>query len=142
MLDLQSIPCRCWPPLVNKENPLLPRVAVYRNSLRKKRQFSKTNLSKLITSFFCNPTMFSKEQLYLPLVSGTSMCSVSKWNIGKMSIPHCFDPLLGVKPKHPQIDLLSQAQESVRTMREASSLRVLMASLSSLVMLQVCDFFL
>ena len=22
-------------------------------------------------------------------------------NIGKMSIPHCFDPLLGVKPKHP-----------------------------------------
>ena len=22
-------------------------------------------------------------------------------NIGKMSIPHCFDPLLGAKPKHP-----------------------------------------
>ena len=34
-------------------------------------------------------------------------------NIGKMSIPHCFDPLLGVKPKHPRVDLLSQAQESV-----------------------------
>ena len=34
-------------------------------------------------------------------------------NIGKMSIPHCFDPLLGVKPKHPQVDLLSQAQEPV-----------------------------
>ena len=30
-----------------------------------------------------------------------------------MSIPHCFDPLLGVKPKHPQVDLLSQAQEPV-----------------------------
>ena len=34
-------------------------------------------------------------------------------NIGKMSIPHCFDPLLGVKPKHPCVDLLSQAQEPV-----------------------------
>ena len=34
-------------------------------------------------------------------------------NIGKMSIPHCFDPLLGVKPKHPWVDLLSQAQEPV-----------------------------
>ena len=34
-------------------------------------------------------------------------------NIGKMSIPHCFDPLLGVKPKHPRVDLLSQAQEPV-----------------------------
>ena len=30
-----------------------------------------------------------------------------------MSIPHCFDPLLGVKPKHPHVDLLSQAQEPV-----------------------------
>ena len=30
-----------------------------------------------------------------------------------MSIPHCFDPLLGIKPKHPQVDLLSQAQEPV-----------------------------
>ena len=29
-----------------------------------------------------------------------------------MSIPHCFDPLLGIKPKHPPVDL-SQAQESV-----------------------------
>ena len=34
-------------------------------------------------------------------------------NIGKMSIPHCFDPLLGVKPKHPPVDLLSQTQEPV-----------------------------
>ena len=30
-----------------------------------------------------------------------------------MSIPHCFDPLLGIKPKHPQVNLLLQAQESV-----------------------------
>ena len=30
-----------------------------------------------------------------------------------MSIPHCFDPLLGVKPKHLHVNLLSQAQESV-----------------------------
>ena len=28
-----------------------------------------------------------------------------------MSILHCFDPLLGVKPKHAHVDLLSQAQE-------------------------------
>ena len=34
-------------------------------------------------------------------------------NIGKMSIPHCFDPLLGVKPKHLQVDFLTQAQEPV-----------------------------
>ena len=34
-------------------------------------------------------------------------------NIGKMSISHCFDPPLGVKPKHPQMNLLSQAQDSV-----------------------------
>ena len=35
-------------------------------------------------------------------------------NIGKMSIPHCFDPLLGAKPKHPQVGALSQvAPQSV-----------------------------
>ena len=25
-----------------------------------------------------------------------------------MSIPHCFDPLISVKPKHPQVGPLSQ----------------------------------
>ena len=30
-------------------------------------------------------------------------------NIGKMSIPHCFDHLLGAKPKHPQMGALAQA---------------------------------
>ena len=30
-------------------------------------------------------------------------------NIGKMSIPHRFDPLIGAKPKHPWVGLLSQA---------------------------------
>ena len=30
-----------------------------------------------------------------------------------MSIPHCFDPLLGVRPKHLHVDLLTQAQEPV-----------------------------
>ena len=25
-----------------------------------------------------------------------------------MSIPHCFDPLIGAKPKHPQVGALSQ----------------------------------
>ena len=29
-------------------------------------------------------------------------------NIGKMSIPHCFDPLIGAKPKHPWVGALSQ----------------------------------
>ena len=28
--------------------------------------------------------------------------------IGKMSIPHCFDPLIGAKPKHPWVGALSQ----------------------------------
>ena len=27
-------------------------------------------------------------------------------NIGKMSIPHCFDHLLGAKPKHPRVGAL------------------------------------
>ena len=36
-----------------------------------------------------------------------------KRNIGKMSIPHCFDPLIGAKPKHPHVGLLSQAPPSV-----------------------------
>ena len=30
-----------------------------------------------------------------------------------MSIPHCFDHLISVKPKHPQVGLLSQVQDSV-----------------------------
>ena len=30
-------------------------------------------------------------------------------NIGKMSIPHCFDHLLGSKPKHPRVAGLAQA---------------------------------
>ena len=35
-------------------------------------------------------------------------------NIGKMSIPHCFDPLLRAKPKHPPVGALSQvAPQSV-----------------------------
>ena len=34
-------------------------------------------------------------------------------NIGKMSIPHCFDPLIGAKPKYPQVGLLSQALHPV-----------------------------
>ena len=34
-------------------------------------------------------------------------------NIGKMSIPHCFDPLIGAKPKHPQVGLLSQSPQPV-----------------------------
>ena len=28
-------------------------------------------------------------------------------NIGKMSIPHCFDHLLGAKPRHPRVGVLS-----------------------------------
>ena len=34
-------------------------------------------------------------------------------NIGKMSILHCFDPLIATKPKHPQVVLLSQSPPSV-----------------------------
>ena len=29
-------------------------------------------------------------------------------NIGKMSIPHCFEPLIGAKPEHPWVGALSQ----------------------------------
>ena len=31
-------------------------------------------------------------------------------NIGKMSIPHCFNHLLGAKPKHPQVGALAAPQ--------------------------------
>ena len=34
-------------------------------------------------------------------------------NISKMSIPHCFDNLLGAKPKHPRVGELSVAPLSV-----------------------------
>ena len=34
-------------------------------------------------------------------------------NIGKMSIPHCFDHLISAKPKHHWVGLLSQVQDSV-----------------------------
>ena len=34
-------------------------------------------------------------------------------NIGKMSIPHCFDPLIGAKPKHPHVGILSQSMSHV-----------------------------
>ena len=43
-------------------------------------------------------------------------------NIGKMSIPHCFDPLLGIKAKHPRVNLLSQAQESVEEVAPLSQI--------------------
>ena len=33
--------------------------------------------------------------------------------IGKMSVPHCFDSLIGAKPKHPWVGLLSQAPHPV-----------------------------
>ena len=38
---------------------------------------------------------------------------VSTVNIGKMSIPHCFDPLISAKPRHPHVDSLSRATPSV-----------------------------
>ena len=35
-------------------------------------------------------------------------------NIGKMSIPQCFDNLLGAKPKHPRVGELSAAPPPCR----------------------------
>ena len=34
-------------------------------------------------------------------------------NIGKMSIPHCFDPILSAKTKHPQVGVMSQSTHPV-----------------------------
>ena len=34
-------------------------------------------------------------------------------NIGKMSIPHCFDLLISAKPKHPHVGVLSQSMSHV-----------------------------
>ena len=39
-----------------------------------------------------------------------------KRNIGKKFIPHCFDPLISVKPKHPQVDHFSWPQGPVDEM--------------------------
>ena len=45
---------------------------------KEKTQFSKTNLSNFITLTFLRPIVFSSnEHLYLPLASGTSICSVN-----------------------------------------------------------------
>ena len=34
-------------------------------------------------------------------------------SIGKMPIPHCFDPLISAKPKHPRVGVLSQTPHRV-----------------------------
>ena len=43
-------------------------------------------------------------------------------NIGKMSIPHYLNPLLGAKPKHPQVAFLSQVQESINEVAPPSQI--------------------
>ena len=43
-----------------------------------------------------NPFQVTQEAIYIQRLDP----SLNR-NIGKMSIPHCFDPLLGVKPKKP-----------------------------------------
>ena len=43
-------------------------------------------------------------------------------NIGKMSIPHCFDHLISAKPKHPRMSLLSQPQDSVNEVAPPSQI--------------------
>ena len=43
-------------------------------------------------------------------------------NIGKMSIPHCFDPLIGAKAKHPQVGLPSQAPNPVHEVAPPSQI--------------------
>ena len=43
-------------------------------------------------------------------------------NIGKMCIPHCFDPLIGAKVKHPCIGLLSQEAPPVNEVAPPSQI--------------------
>ena len=43
-------------------------------------------------------------------------------NIGKMSIPHCFDNLLGAKPKHPRVGELSAAPPPVEEVAPPSQI--------------------
>ena len=35
------------------------------------------------------------------------------WNIGKMYIPHCFDPLIRAKPRHPHVGILSESMAPI-----------------------------
>ena len=44
------------------------------------------------------------------------------WNIGKMSIPHCFDPLISAKPKHPHVWVLSQPMSHVNEIAPPSQI--------------------
>ena len=46
----------------------------------------------------------------------------SNRNIGKMSIPHCFDHLIGAKPKHLWMGLLSKVQDSVDEVAPSSQI--------------------
>ena len=39
-----------------------------------------------------------------------------------MSIPHYFDHLIGAKPEHPQVSLLSQCQDSVNEVAPLSQI--------------------
>ena len=43
-------------------------------------------------------------------------------NISKIFIPHCFDHLIGAKPKHLWVGLLSQPQESVEEVAPSSQI--------------------
>ena len=49
-------------------------------------------------------TREAKEAIHIQRIG----CPNLNRNIGKMSIPHCFDHLIGAKPKHPQVGLPSQ----------------------------------
>ena len=43
-------------------------------------------------------------------------------NIGKMSIPHCFDNVLSAKPKHPRVGELSMAPPPVEEVAPPSQI--------------------
>ena len=53
---------------------------------------------------------FDKRYMYMTrTLQVYNICPSLNRNIGKMSIPHCFDNLLGAKPKHPRVGELSVA---------------------------------
>ena len=80
MQDFQNTPYICWQLLEEQGEPIVVPCSCLKNlSWKVKTQFSKTNFRSCITSSFSRPMVLHlKEQPYLCLASGSSICSQNK----------------------------------------------------------------
>ena len=79
MPDFQNTPYICWQLLESRGEPIAVPCSCLKNlSWKVKTQFSKTNLRSCITLSFSRPMVLHlKEQPYLCLASGSSICSMN-----------------------------------------------------------------